>query len=354
MTAVTQVLAKDSRGRRTVAVWLLIVAALVIAMIVLGGATRLTQSGLSMVRWQPVTGVFPPFSEQAWQEEFAQYQKYPEYQKINRGMGLTEFKAIFWFEYSHRLLGRLIGLAFALPYLWFLFRGQLRGRLAWQLGGVFFLGGIQGLVGWWMVKSGLVDHPDVSQYRLAIHLALALAILAFLLWFAWRQLYPQVGSTRGQVPRRLAWTAVLLTYFQALSGALVAGLDAGRHYNTFPLMNGSWVPDEIWFHSPGWRNLFENPTTVQFDHRIGAYLVAILIIWLWWQGRRTPDAEGLRRACNFMALAVAIQIGLGIATLVYMVPVTLGILHQTGALVVFTTVLFVAFRMRSDDDARAR
>jgi cytochrome c oxidase assembly protein subunit 15 len=332
---------------RSVGIWLLLIAALVAAMVMLGGATRLTQSGLSMTDWHPVTGILPPLGQAAWEAEFERYKLYPEYQKVNLGMSLAEFKMIFWFEYAHRVLGRLIGLAFLLPFLWYLLRRRLDAVLALKLGGVFLLGGLQGLVGWWMVKSGLVDHPDVSHYRLGTHLGLALLILAPLLWLGWRILLPAAPSDRP-VPSSLSWLAaivVVLVFAQALSGALVAGLDAGRHYNTFPMMNEAWFPDELWQAAPWWLNLFENPTTVQFDHRIGAYLTAALVLWLWISGRRAVSDRRTVRALDLMLAALVLQFGLGVLTLLYVVPVTLGVLHQGGALVLYAAALFALYRL---------
>jgi len=316
---------------RAVGVWLLLVAVLVVAMTLLGGATRLTQSGLSIVEWKPVTGLLPPMSDAAWQRAFEQYQRFPEYQKLNRGMSLAEFKAIYRFEYAHRLLGRAIGAAFLLPFLWFLWRRRLPRSLAWGLAGIFLFGGLQGLVGWWMVQSGLVDRPDVSQYRLAIHLGLAVAILGLLARLGWRILWPAPAARGGW-----AWAVLALVYLQLLSGALVAGLDGGLHYNTFPDMNGMWLPPELWAQQPAWVNLFENPTTVQFDHRVGAYATSLAVLALWWH-RRGP-------AGTVMLLALAVQVGLGIATLLLQVPVALGVLHQAGALALFLAVLWVADR----------
>ncbi len=313
-------------SNRAVALWLLGVAALVFAMVVLGGATRLTQSGLSMVDWRPLMGVIPPLGEPAWREVFQQYQAFPEYQQINRGMSLAEFKTIFWFEYAHRLLGRGIGLAFLLPFGWFLARRRLAPALACKLGAIFLLGGLQGLVGWWMVKSGLVDDPDVSQYRLAVHLSLALLIFVGLCWLA---VGLEAASTR-RGPSFLGLIAGGAVLLQAFSGALVAGLDAGRHYNTFPTMNGVWFPTELLHLDPWWLNAFENATTVQFDHRLGAVAASLLVALF---GLRCIARGGRARAAGFWLLAaLAAQFALGVATLVMMVPVALGVSHQAGAL----------------------
>lgn len=337
-TGIPSAPAREDATPRAVGYWLLAVALLVTGMIVLGGATRLTQSGLSIVEWRPLSGVLPPLNEQEWEAAFARYRQFPEYQTLNRHISLDQFKTIYWFEYAHRLLGRLIGLVFLLPWLWFLARGQLRGRLAWQLGGLFVLGALQGLAGWWMVKSGLVDRPDVSQYRLAVHLALALAILGLLLHLAWRVLWPRPRIANfGRGP----WLLLVLVYLQALSGALVAGLDAGLHYNTFPTMNGAWLPPELWHLTPWWLNLLENPTTVQFDHRIGAYLVAIAVLACWWRVRPTAE-HSAKLALDVVLTVMLVQVGLGIATLLLQVPVGLGVLHQAGAVALFAAVLWLA------------
>ncbi len=347
MTAIER--SAEARRKDTpigVGLWLLLVALLVFVMVVLGGATRLTQSGLSMTDWRSVTGVLPPLGEAAWQAEFERYKQYPEYQKVNLGMNLAEFKMIFWFEYGHRVLGRIIGLAFLLPFLWYFLRRRIAGTMALKLTGVFLLGGLQGLVGWWMVKSGLVDHPDVSHYRLATHLALALLILAALLWLGWQILLPaMVGGVSGGL-LWLAGAIVLLVFLQSLLGALVAGLDAGRHYNTFPTMDGTWLPEGLWEISPWWLNLFENPTTVQFDHRIVAYLAAALIAALWYLGRRAATERGARLALDFMLAALVGQFGLGVVALLHVVPVSLGVLHQGGALVLFAASLYAFYRLK--------
>jgi cytochrome c oxidase assembly protein subunit 15 len=314
-----------------VGLWLLAVAGLVAAMILLGGATRLTESGLAIVRWQPVSGVLPPLDAAGWLREFEAYRQFPEYRQLKRGMSLDEFKTIYRFEYAHRLLGRAIGAAFLLPFLWFLARGRLPSRLAWRLAGIFLLGALQALIGWWMVRSGLVDRPDVSQYRLAVHLGLAFAILGLLLAAGWRALWPAQPARD-----RYAWAVLALVYLQVLSGALVAGLDAGLHYNTFPTMDGFWLPPELWAQAPGWSNPFENPTTVQFDHRLGACLVALAVLALAWRQRG--------RGAALLLAALALQFGLGIATLVLQVPVTLGVAHQAGAILLFVAVLWLAER----------
>lgn len=329
-------------SERPLAIWLFCVAGLVFAMVLLGGATRLTHSGLSMVEWKPLMGVLPPLSEEAWQETFGKYQQSPEYKKINLGMSLAEFKQIFYFEYAHRVLGRTIGLAFALPFLWFLVRRKIPKQRVAVLIGLFILGGMQGLVGWWMVKSGLVDRPDVSHYRLAIHLGLAVMIFGALLWVGfdiWRG-----GSRAAPDGSWLVAAAVLVLVFaQILSGALVAGLDAGLVYNTFPMMGPHWLPPELGELAPWWLDIMDNPYTTQFNHRIGAFLVVFAVCWLWWSAR--ADA-GSKQALIFVVLAVILQFGLGVITLLLQVPVSVGVLHQGGALLLFATLVYCLFCLR--------
>jgi cytochrome c oxidase assembly protein subunit 15 len=337
--------AATNNPERPLAIWLAVVAALVFAMVLLGGATRLTHSGLSMVEWKPLMGVLPPLSDADWQETFGKYQQSPEYKKINFGMSLAEFKRIFYFEYFHRILGRTIGLAFALPFLWFLFKRMIPRRRVPVLLGLFLLGGMQGLVGWWMVKSGLVDRPDVSHYRLAAHLGLAVVILGALVWVAldmWDS--GKDAAMRATSPRWPAAAAVLLlTLLQILTGALVAGLDAGLVYNTFPMMGEYWLPPELADLSPWWLNILENPYTVQFDHRIGAYLLVIAVGWLSWSIRAIP---GLERSLPFIIASLLVQFALGVATLLLQVPVVLGVLHQAGALVLFVALVHCLYRLR--------
>ena len=270
---------------RPIALWLWCVAGLVFAMVLVGGATRLTQSGLSIVEWRPITGAVPPLSQEDWQAEFAKYKTIPQYERLNRGMSLDEFKAIYWWEWGHRLLGRLIGVVFAVPFLWFLWRRAIDQRLAAALAGIFVLGGVQGAVGWWMVSSGLTERVSVSQYRLAFHLTLASLIYAALVAVAdgaWPRAPEPAGIVRA--PQRLRLTAVALLGLvigQIFLGALVAGLHAGLIYGTWPLIDGAIVPPaaSLLFEQPPWRNFFENTLTVQFDHRMAAYGIVALALF---------------------------------------------------------------------------
>ncbi len=321
---------------------------MVFAMVVLGGITRLTGSGLSMVNWKPVSGVLPPFSQAAWEREFEHYRDSPEYATVNKGMSLDEFKGIFWFEYAHRVLGRLIGVVFLIPFLYFLLRRRIEPSLAPKLVTMFVLGGLQGLLGWYMVKSGLVDDPHVSQYRLAAHLGLAMLIYAFMLWTALEILH------RGDSPEprgrgRLASLTMILViavFVTMISGAFVAGLKAGFTYNTFPLMAGKLVPDGMWSMAPAYLNFFENVTTVQFNHRVLAVATFLAIIALWLGAQRMNLSRPQRVWLHATALAAVIQVALGISTLVMRVPIPLAALHQAGAMVLLTVLLCLAYEMR--------
>jgi len=331
-------------SRRTVALWLLACCALLYAMIVVGGVTRLTHSGLSIVEWQPIVGTLPPLSDTQWHETFAKYRRTPEYQKVNGGMSLAAFKGIFWWEYTHRLLGRGIGIAFLLPFLYFLARRRIDRQLAWRLAGIFLLGGLQGAMGWYMVKSGLVDDPRVSQYRLTAHLGIALAIYAAMLWGALDLLRPR-SSMRGAIGiglRRAAMTLPVLVFVMALTGGFVAGIHAGRAYNTFPLMNGHIVPPELFIIEPWYLNFFNDMATVQFDHRLLAWVLALVVPLFWWRALRVPLPPLTRALCHALLAALAVQIALGISTLLWVVPVPLAALHQAGAVLLFTAALAVA------------
>ena len=318
-----------ARDRALVRAWLVMVALMIVAMVVVGGATRLTHSGLSITEWKPIHGVIPPLNAAEWQEEFAKYQQIPEYLELNKGMTLAEFQGIFWWEWSHRLLGRLIGVVVLLPLIFFWVTGRIEARLKPRLVALFVLGGLQGAIGWWMVKSGLSVRTDVSQYRLAIHLTFATLILAYTVWLA-RGLAPSPLSGTRRRLRGVAALIVALTFVQIFLGGLVAGLDAGLSFNTWPLMDGTLVPSGLFIQSPWWRNLFENIATVQFDHRLGAYVLFALACAHAWQARGTPY---LRWALG-LALLVTLQAALGIATLLLVVPLDVALTHQFGAMIV--------------------
>jgi len=315
-------------------------------MVVVGGITRLTHSGLSIVEWQPIMGALPPLDGAQWQQAFAKYQLTPEFRVRNPDMSLEGFKGIFWWEYSHRLLGRAIGLAFLAPFAWFLARGAIGRPLAWKLAGIFALGGLQGALGWFMVKSGLVDDPRVSSVRLAAHLGVAFLIYASMLWVALGILFPAAArASEGTV--RLSAGLAALVFAMALTGALVAAIKAGYAYNTFPLMNGQWVPDELWLIDPWWMNLVHNMATVQFVHRWLAMVIALAAVTLWWRVRRDAAADLRARLwSHFLLGAVVVQISVGIATLLLRVPLPLAALHQCGALAVFTCAIALLHALR--------
>lgn len=340
--------------QKAVAVWLLVVCGAVFAMVVLGGVTRLTDSGLSIVDWRPITGVLPPLGEAAWREAFARYQEFPEYQKINQGMTLSEFKSIFWFEFAHRLVGRLLGFIFFVPFLWFVVTRRVNRVLAPKLIAMFVLGGLQGLLGWAMVKSGLVDRPDVSHLRLTAHLGLAILIYGYMFWVALGLLTPATGTLRpGE--EKLAFLArglVPWIFFVILTGGLVAGLDAGFVYNTFPLMDGDFVPAGFLSQAPWPTNFLDNIATVQFDHRWLAIFTAALIAALWVLARRAGLKGRPALALNLLLGAVGGQVALGISTLVLVVPVPLAAAHQAGALLLLTAAIFAAHTLRVPAAAR--
>jgi cytochrome c oxidase assembly protein subunit 15 len=334
---------------RAIARWLIIVAILIYAMVILGGVTRLTGSGLSMVEWDPIMGVLPPLSDQEWQDTFEKYKQFPEYQKKNLHMDLEGFKGIFIFEYSHRVLGRVIGLAFLIPFLFFLFKKRIRRELTPNLVIIFILGGLQGLLGWYMVKSGLVNDPHVSQFRLAAHLSAALLIYSYILWVAWGLLNPapQNAWVRGlEKLRGRVKIGAIIVVAMIISGAFVAGTRAGHGYNTFPLMNGYFFPPGLFDMSPFYLNFFENPTTIQFDHRMIAYLLMLYIPFLWYSSKNYTLTPRTRNTFHLLLFVFVLQIVLGITTLLYAVPVALGAAHQAGALLVLTVVLYLVHELR--------
>ncbi|MDZ4373183.1 MAG: COX15/CtaA family protein [Phenylobacterium sp.] len=331
---------------KPVAIWLLVVAALVLAMIIVGGATRLTDSGLSITEWRPVTGAIPPFSDAHWQSEFAKYRQIPQYEQVNAGMSLADFQFIYWWEWGHRFLGRLLGLVFAVPFAIFALRRQIPRRLLPRLAGIFVLGGLQGAVGWWMVASGLVDRVSVAPERLMVHLGLAFALLGLLLWTAFDA---WSGAARQTLPspwgRRAAWLIGLI-YLQVLLGALVAGNDAGLVYNDWPLMNGDLVPDDYAAASL-WGTIAHSQGAVQLHHRIVGYVLTAAAIALgigaWRSTYLSPVAKMLALATAGGVLA---QAGLGIVTLMAVSPLGLSIAHQLLAAVVLSLAVAFGWRVR--------
>ncbi len=346
----TNISAKPSfwRSRRAVGFWLLAIAAVILGMITVGGLTRITGSGLSITEWDVIMGAIPPLNDAEWHDAFAKYQRIPQYIHENAGMSLEAFKGIFWWEWAHRLLGRLLGILFFVPFVWFAWVGAIK-RAEWpRMIVLFLLGGLQGAVGWWMVQSGLETRVSVSQYRLAIHLGVALILLVAMVWTALGYLRTTEPRT-AKLPRGPILIAVLV-YMQMLLGALVAGLHAGLIYNTWPSMDGRFAPEDLFALSPWWINLFENPGTAQFDHRIGAYVVAIGIFVLWWRerGRLTGLA---RRSGNALLHVTLFQIALGIATLLLQAPEFLAAAHQLTAALLLCTAVWHLFELHYADKA---
>lgn len=321
---------------KRIAVWLTCCCALIFAMVVLGGVTRLTHSGLSITEWKPILGALPPFGEAGWLEVFSKYQQTPEYRLVNQGMELEAFKRIFWVEYAHRLLGRTIGAAFLLPFLYFLATGQLSRRILPQLAGIFALGGLQGALGWYMVKSGLTDVPWVSPYRLTAHLALAFLLYAWILRLL-LSILPLQEDAVGH-PRLLTFSRSItgLVFLMVIAGGLVAGTKAGYAFNTFPKMEGLWVPAGMLTLEPLLRNFFENIITVQFQHRLLALVLTLSVVMFWWSAQRSSLAPWLRWMVHLLPGILAVQLILGVTTLLFHVPVPLAAAHQAGALVLFT------------------
>lgn len=336
--------------QRSIAIWLLICCVTIYAMVVLGGVTRLTGSGLSMVKWEPIIGVLPPLGQSEWEQVFQLYQQYPEFRHKNSNMDLAGFKGIFWLEYAHRVLGRLIGVIFLIPLIFFIVRKRIERPLVPKLIFMFLLGGLQGVLGWFMVKSGLSQDPHVSQYRLTAHLGFAFLIYAYIFWVALDLLSPAERQGRGNRVyaglRRFSYLVTGLVFVTILSGGFVAGLKAGFAYNTFPLMNGQLIPEGMFTLDPSWSNLFENVTTVQFDHRLLATLLFLIIPVYWVLGnRRAPDAR-IRLGFHLLLVTLMAQIALGISTLLLHVPVALAATHQGVALALFTLALYLSHELR--------
>ena len=349
-------LVEPRAGDRAVAAWLLLCCSLIFLMVVVGGITRLSLSGLSITEWNPVVGVVPPLTHAQWAAAFAQYKEIPEYRLIHFGMSLVQFKGIYFWEYIHRLLGRLIGVAFAVPLVWFWARGRLPRRLAWPLAGILVLGFAQGALGWYMVESGLVHRVEVSQYRLTAHLALALAIYAAILWVALGLARGPARANVGAGWRRAAEAAILLVGVTILAGGFVAGTRAGLTYNTFPLMDGRLVPAGYAQLQPLWRNWFENIAAIQFDHRVLAITTAAAILLVWTAGWRGTLPKPARIALHALLAAAVLQVGLGISTLLLVVPIALGVAHQAGAVLLLTAAVVFRHTLRRAAvmDAKAR
>ncbi len=316
-------------------------------MVVIGGITRLTESGLSMIEWRPLIGMLPPLSTAEWERVFGLYRETPEFRVENPHITLDAFKSIFWWEYIHRMWGRLIGILFAAGFLWLHRRKRIDRQLLPHLVALFFLGALQGVIGWWMVKSGFSDRTDVSQYRLVIHLGMAFAILGYMLWLALSLIEQQHERDGGSASGfRLSLTILCVVCVTVLSGGLTAGLDAGFIYNTWPLMEGGVAPAAMFAETPLWSNFFENPATVQFDHRALAYLTTGLVVALWLLRRRAPRTAYATRAIHVLLAVVALQVTLGILTLLLVVPLPLAVAHQASAVALFMSAVWMVHALR--------
>lgn len=317
-------------------------------MVVIGGITRLTHSGLSMVEWNPIIGSLPPMSEEAWQVPFEKYKQSPEYQLINNQFTLEEFKSIYWWEYIHRLLGRTIGVVFLIPFFYFLLKKRFDRALLKKMFVLLLLGALQGVLGWFMVKSGLQKEPHVSHYRLAAHLISAFTVFGFTFWYALDLLYPKEILENKNKREVRHWSKIMFSaiVLQIIYGAFVAGLKAGSFYNTYPLMGDSYMPETVTSFDSLWENALENPAGVQFLHRNIAIIVALLAIVVWIKTKKAGLNILQHKAMNFMIAVVAVQFLLGVITLLYNVPITMGILHQTGAFFLFASALFFMHSLR--------
>jgi len=342
----------DAQRAKIMAAWLFTVAGMVLFMVILGGLTRLTHSGLSIVEWKLFTGWIPPMNEADWETLFNQYQNFPEFHKTNPNMDVQGFKGIFWLEFVHRVWGRLLGFAFFLPFALFLIRGWVRvsDALFWKFVGLLVLGGSQGVMGWFMVMSGLVDRPDVSQYRLTAHFGLALVIIIALLWVALSLRNKEPYDSNHQDAGWLSCASkglFLLAFLTALSGGFVAGLDAGFAYNTFPLMDGGLIPGGLFDFDPWYMAPFEDITTVQFDHRTLAELTFVVVMIVWFKSKSKFLAPRARLAVNALGIMACVQVALGISTLVLVVPVALGSLHQVGAVLLLSFATWYMHELRT-------
>lgn len=341
-------------SHRNVAVWLLVLCAMVAAMVVIGGITRLTESGLSIVEWNLGLGWIPPLSEAEWQRQFALYRQTSEFHLQFPDLDLEGFKTIFWWEYVHRVWGRLIGLVAGIGMVWCVLDRRVERPMALHAVAVFVVIALQGGVGYWMVTSGFVDRDDVSQYRLTLHLGLAIAIIAYMLWLALGLLSPGDHRAAPAGLRTISRAVVGAAFVTILSGGMVAGINAGLIHNTWPLMDGGLLPDDLTALSPVWLNVFENHATVQFDHRILAYVTAILAAALWFRARRIDLTARARLAANLLGVAVIAQLILGITTLLLVVPLIPAVLHQAGAVAVFALALWCSWELSAGYPAAAR
>jgi cytochrome c oxidase assembly protein subunit 15 len=354
VTAISVRAAAPIRADRGVGLWLFVIAAMIGLMVMVGGLTRLTGSGLSITEWQPVTGIVPPLSDAAWQAEFSKYQGTPQYELLNRGIGLAGFKSIYWWEWTHRLLGRLLGAVFLVPFLIFLRQQRIDRALALRLGVIFLLGAAQGVLGWWMVQSGLTGaRIAVSQYRLAAHLGLAMILFGYVFWAA----LEVIGARRTGISaavRFKPWVVALaaLVFIQILLGALMAGLDAGLAFPTWPTYLGAWIPPGLYDLSPWWINHFENHALVHFQHRTVGYVVAGVVAWLYVRLASAGADKPLKIAGIHAVALTALQIVLGVLTVLSFVALPLAALHQLVALGLFATTLWWAYTLNVIPESR--
>jgi cytochrome c oxidase assembly protein subunit 15 len=344
---------QTEKDRKQIGTWLICCCVLVFLMVLIGGLTRLTESGLSMADWKPIKNIFPPHTEEKWEDYFTLYKETPEFKKKNFDLDLEGFKQIFWLEYIHRVVGRLSGVVFFLPLLWFAARRKLSGRAFLKFGGIFLLGGAQGLLGWYMVKSGLVDDPRVSPYRLTAHLLMAFTLFGLLFWQTCNyRLRIEEGEQKDAMLYPFASIIPSLIFFQVALGGLVAGNDAGLVYNSFPYMGEGIFPPELFNKTPWHINLFEDAVTVQFIHRWFAFIVAGATVLFWYLIKTNATIGSVLRAANWLLVGVLTQVGLGIYTLIYQVPVAAASLHQMVALLLFAVSLFIYWKLRAIFRAR--
>ncbi len=339
-----------SNPHKSIIIWLLAGCFLIYLMVVIGGITRLTHSGLSMVEWNMIVGSMPPMNESDWVVPFEKYKQSPEYQIINNQFSLEEFKSIYWWEFIHRMLGRTIGVVFLIPFFYFLIKKKFDKSLLNKMYVLLALGALQGVLGWFMVKSGLQKEPHVSHYRLAAHLISAFTVFGFTFWYALDLIYPKkiMENNRSKKLNRLSYFMFAVIVLQIMYGAFVAGLKAGLFYNTFPRMGNAMFPETLFSFEPFWKNFFENPAGVQFIHRYIAYLVVIVVVFVWESTRKMELTFLQRKTSNFMVSVVFVQFLLGIITLLYSVPVVMGVLHQTGAFVLFASALLFMHSLRRE------
>jgi cytochrome c oxidase assembly protein subunit 15 len=335
---------------RKIVLWLITGCVLIWAMVIIGGITRLTHSGLSMAKWK-IASVFPPHTEEQWEQDFNDYKQTPEFKQINSYFTLADYKHIYWWEFIHRLIGRMIGMVFLIPFAFFIYKGWLKGKLLWKTFAIFALGGAQGVLGWYMVASGLQDVPHVSHYFLAAHLITAFITFGYSFWVALDLIYENAPSIEKQFQSLRSWTWVLLFFvlLQIIYGAFTSGLHAGQFDPTFPKMGNNWIAPEVTSMSPGWRNFIDGIAGVQFVHRYNAYIIILLVFLIWFKSRKLQLLPTQSNGIKILLSMVVVQFLLGVFTLIYSVPVVLGVLHQTGAFLLFASSIFVLHQWKVEN-----